>query len=115
MLTDTRFQIYLASFVLSSLAGLASQFRSKSINWKSCVSASLNSGLCGLAITLISLTTVAVKYPEALLGFSVIVGLGGMKTINFIAEAGRDGIAALLQSAAKKMASGKPGPKDEES
>jgi hypothetical protein len=114
MLNDARFQIYFASFVLSSLAGLACQFRLRKITLKGCASAMLNSGLCGLAITLVGLTTVAAKYPEALLGFSVITGLGGMKTIEFVEEVGREAIAALLQSAAKKMISGKGDRKDED-
>src|SRR5690349_19573584 len=100
MLSDGRFQLYLVSFVLSALAGLACQFRGRALTVKSCISAILNSGLCGLALTLVGLTTVAGKYPEALLGFSVIVGLGGMKTIEFVEEVGRESIAALLQSAA---------------
>ena len=83
--------VFLSAFVLSALAGLAALLRSaKPLSILLVLSSFLNSGLMGLGISLLWYT----KFQDNiyfLIGICVIVGLGGMTTIDFILTAIRKG------------------------
>ncbi len=108
MFEDARIKLYLSSALLSALAGLASQFRAETTSIKACVAAVLYSGLSGVGFTMLCGSTVAVKYPAELLGCSIFIGLGGMKTADFVISAAQDSMAAFLRAAANKILQSQP-------
>lgn len=75
--------VFLYAFLLSSSAGLAALLRSPAeISRRSVVSAALNSGLLGLAVSLVWY----IKYQDnlfALVGICLVVGLGGNTMVDF--------------------------------
>jgi len=83
--------VFLASFGVSALAGLAALLRSgKPLTILGLLSAILNSGLLGLGICLLWFT----KFQDNiyfLVGVCVMAGLGGMTTIDFALTALRKG------------------------
>jgi hypothetical protein len=78
--------VFIASFCLSAMAGVASLLRAgKPLTLLSTVSAVLNSGLCGLAIS----TLWYRKYEDDvyfLIGISILAGLGGTAAVEFVLD-----------------------------
>lgn len=75
--------LFLACLV-SGLAGLAALLRSgKPLTWLGVLSAFLNSGLLGLGLAMVWATQFQ-ETPHTLVGICVLVGLGGMPTIDFL-------------------------------
>ena len=83
--------VFLCSFVLAALAGLAALLRSEAqLTRKAVLSAALNSGLLGLAICLIWYT----KFTEnlfLLVGLTIMAGMGGTATVEWAVKAFRSG------------------------
>lgn len=83
--------VFLSSFFVSAFAGLAALLRSVSpLTVKTVSSALLNSGLLGLAISLLWY----VKYKDNLyflIGCCAVAGLGGMTTVDFFLKAMQGG------------------------
>ena len=108
---DVQIQIYVASFVLGSLGGLASEFKPRArtqATVQTCFGAMITSGIAGLSLTLIGLslgqsTPAIAPHPLALLGISGLVGLGGTKSLEYVLATGQDLIAALLRAGANRM------------
>lgn len=112
----TRLQIYLASLVLSAVAGIAYQLRIRPVTFVGCIASMLNCGLLGLSVTLFGMSTWAALYPEALVGGSIFLGLGGMRTLEAVEVSGADVIMSLPKVIAQwvlsRNSSGKPGAGD---
>lgn len=83
------FYVFLSAFLCSSFAGLASLLRSeKKLTWLNITSSFLNSGMLGMAISLIWYT----KYQEAnniffLVGLCTLAGLAGHSAVDAILKA----------------------------
>lgn len=87
--------IFAAAFVLSALAGVAALLRSRSkATPKSIATASLNSGLLGLGVSLVWYERSEDVY--FLIGLCVLVGLGGQPTMNFVLAVARKAVVAAL-------------------
>lgn len=84
--------LFIATFLMSSFAGLASLLRSgKNISTRSATSAMLNSGLLGLAFSLIWYKYYFIDNIYFLVGISLLAGLGGNTIIDFVLEVLRNG------------------------
>lgn len=81
MLKLEAFLVFLFALVCSGAAGLAAMLRSRdTLCWKGMISSFLNSGLLGLAISLVWY----VRFQEnlyMLVGICVLAGLGGVATV----------------------------------
>jgi hypothetical protein len=85
------FNIFVASFALAAFAGLAALFRSTMpISRRSVLSAILNSGFLGLALSLLWFHKFAHNL-HMLVGVCLLAGLGGNTTLEFILQAFRSG------------------------
>lgn len=83
--------VFVWSFVLAAAAGLASLLRSPvSLTTRVVASAVLNSGLVGLAISLVWYSRFGDEI-YSLVGVCVLAGLAGMVTVNMVAAAFRNG------------------------
>lgn len=78
----SEYSVFIAAFSMSAFAGLAALLRSdKEITWTRVASATLNSGMLGLGMSLIWYT----KYIDnlyTLIGLCVLFGLGGPITVD---------------------------------
>lgn len=84
---DTRW--WLLQYILpsASFAGLAELLRSKQeLTWRSVASATLNSGLFGLAIGAIMLQKFGTEHFNLIWGIATLAGLGGSALIDFAVE-----------------------------
>ena len=85
-------------FVLTSLAGLAAMYRAGKIPEKSRVfAASLTSGLLGVAIAMYGWE----HYPQSpwtCAAISLLAGIGGMSTVDFVVTAMKSAAQAFLNS-----------------
>jgi len=83
--------VFISAFGVSSFAGLAALLRAgKEVGWVSILSAMLNSGLLGLAITL----SWYVKFQDNiyfLIGVCILAGLGGATMVDFVVQALKSG------------------------
>lgn len=98
---ETRVRIYASTLVLSAIAGIAYQLRVKPLTLVACAAAMLNCGLLGLSVTLFGMSTWAASYPEALIGSSIFLGLGGMRTLEAVEKSGPDIILSLPKAIAQ--------------
>ena len=79
--------VFVSSFFVAAFAGLAALLRSVTpLSTKSVCSALLNSGLLGLAISLLWYTKFQ-SNPFFLIGICVISGLGGLLSVDFVLKA----------------------------
>ncbi len=79
--------VFVTSFCVAAFAGVASLMRSGiSLTWVRIISAALNSGLVGLAV---SLMWYAKMKDDVffLVGVAAVAGLGGMTTVDFVVAA----------------------------
>jgi CHASE2 domain-containing sensor protein len=89
-LSDTT-EIFLASFAFSALAGLAAMLRNETpISFTRIIAAILNSGLLGLGMCLLWYKKFSDNIPF-LLGVCLLVGLGGMTSVDFVLKVLRSG------------------------
>lgn len=76
---------FLATFSLSSFAGLAALLRSgQKLSYRAVISAMLNSGLMGLVIFMTWYNLYGPENMWFLMGVSILAGLGGNTAIDFI-------------------------------
>ena len=79
-------EIFLSSFAICSVAGLASHLRSnRDLTTRQTVSAMLNSGLLGLSIAFLWYTYIdGQENIWFLMGVSLLAGLGGVSLLDFL-------------------------------
>ena len=84
----TPFQVFLASFSISSLGGLAALLRSeRELTWRSAASAILYSGMMGVIIALLWYNFFDGKGNlHFLLGVSGLAGIGGTTVVDFVIQ-----------------------------
>jgi hypothetical protein len=76
--------VFIASFFLSSFAGLAAALRLKGgVTWLSLLTAFLNSGLMGVCISLLWFEQMRDNV-YFLLGLCLLVGLSGMSAVEYL-------------------------------
>ena len=101
--------VFLCSFVLAALAGLAALLRSEAqLTRKALLSASLNSGLLGLAICLIWYTRFTSNL-FLLVGLTIMAGMGGTATVEWAVKAFRNGGFSVRVSESGVELKGKDG------
>ncbi len=84
----TPFQVFLASFSISSLAGLAALLRSeRELSWRAAASAMLYSGMMGVIIALLWYNFFDGEGNlYFLLGVSGLAGIGGTTVLDFVVQ-----------------------------